>query len=788
MRRIERINKNWRFHLGNVELAHIPAYDDKKWRILDLPHDWSIEEPLDPSLASATGYLPGGIGWYRRDIQVPNLEPDDHIHIEFDGVYCNSDVWINGNHVGFHPNGFTSFQYDLTPYIFSDSNNVLAVRVNHEKYADSRWYTGSGINRSVRLVVMRSLHLKHWGVFVTSTLLENGSAVVNAEIEVENQSDYSRDMNIHCIMVSPEGLEVAQDSSNMKIAAHTEGRVHVDMKAEHPQLWTVNSPNLYMLRTQVMVGDKVYDQTETSFGIRTIKFDPDYGLMINGENLKMRGVCIHDDAGNLGTAVPEKVWKRRLSILREAGVNAIRMSHNPHSPELYDLCDRMGFLVQDEAFDEWELGKHKWIQGWNVGEPGTDGYHEYFEEWAERDLRDMILRDRNHPSIIMWSIGNEIDYPNDPYTHEILDVGSNPQMHGRGYSPSLPHSNRLGEIAKRLVETVKRYDDTRPVTAALASALISNETGLANALDVVGYNYQEYRYPEDHQKYPSRPLYGSENGMRWAFWEAVASNSFISGQFLWTGIDYLGEAGRWPHRGSGAGILDLCGFPKPEYFFRQSIWTDKPMAYLGICAVPKEEETESLWSHTKAEPKWKGEIGELIRVICFTNCEDVELFVNNKSFGVKHAKRGENPVLWWDLPYEDGIVRVIGGSDGEEQCAFELRTPGSPNRIQVVCDEERLLEVDTDLAHIEVEVVDEFGTLVYDADNEIEWVIEGNIRLLGLENGNLLSHDDRNSNKRKVYHGKEIGYIQAVKGEGKARITLKSPGLTSAAVELSLTS
>ncbi len=784
MRRIVELNENWRFHLGDLSGAELPGYDDTQWRMLNLPHDWSIEEPFDPRWASSTAYLPGGIGWYRRDFQVPNLEAGDRVYIDFDGVYCNSDVWINGKHVGYRPNGFLSFQYDLTPHILLGVTNVLAVRVNHEKYADSRWYTGSGINRGVRLVLLHPVHIKHWGVFVSSKMRENGAAFVTADVELENLTDRFHPVNVHCTLVSSDGLDVARDSSDFEIAAKSEDRVSLGMIVKAPKLWSVDSPYLYTLRTQVCVEDRICDLTDTVCGIRFIKFDPNDGLTINGESVKMRGVCIHDDVGTLGTAVPEKVWHRRLRILRDAGVNAIRMSHNPHAPELYDLCDRMGFLVQDEAFDEWELGKHKWIQGWNVGEPGTDGYHEYFTEWAEQDLRDMILRDRNHPCIIMWSIGNEIDYPNDPYTHEILDVGKNPQIYGRGYNPSLPHSNRLGEIAKRLVEIVKMHDYTRPVTAALAAALISNETGFADALDIVGYNYQEYRYEEDHQKYPSRPLYGSENGMRWTFWNAVASQSYISGQFLWTGIDYLGEAGRWPHRGSGSGLLDLCGFPKPEYYFRKSIWTEKPMVFLGTCAISKEDEIESLWSHTKAEPIWRGETGVPVRVICFTNCNEVELFVNDRSLGVKRLNCEDNQILWWNVPYENGSVKAIGGDGQEIQCFGELRTHGSPCRILAECDADSLHGDGLDLAHIEVMVVDEGGVLTYDAINEIEWVLEGPIRLMGLESGDQKSHEDYRSNKRRVFHGKELGYIQAMRGEGMAKVTLRSPGLASAEIRI----
>jgi beta-galactosidase/beta-glucuronidase len=328
-------------------------------------------------------------------------------------------------------------------------------------------------------------------------------------------------------------------------------------------LWSVDHPALYQLTVSLIENGKTIDHYSEAVGIRSIRLDADSGFFLNGANLKLKGVCIHDDAGALGVAVPEAVWRRRLITLKEVGCNSLRMSHNPHADYMYKLCDELGFLVLDEAFDEWETGKNKWIKGWNAGTPGKDGYHEYFKDWAAIDTRDMILRNYNHPSIIAWSIGNEIDYPNDPYSHEVLSTGNNPQIYGKGYLPDHPPASRLGELSKQLADVVRQYDTTRPVTAALAGVVMSNTTTYPENLDWVGYNYQEYRYAEDHAKYPSRIIYGSENGMALKAWNAVDSNQYISAQYLWTGIDYLGEAGRWPQRSNGAGLMDLAGFPKP---------------------------------------------------------------------------------------------------------------------------------------------------------------------------------------------------------------------------------
>ncbi|MDQ2686739.1 MAG: DUF4982 domain-containing protein, partial [Armatimonadota bacterium] len=572
-------------------------------------------------------------------------------------------------------------------------------------------------------------------------------------------------------------------AGDVSVPAGGEGSAQSELSVASPKLWSLDSPALYTLHTRLVRDGQTVDEEVTPVGIREFRFDADEGFFLNGVGMKLNGVCLHDDAGALGTAVPAKVWERRLRKLKEAGVNAVRMAHNPHMPDLYDLCDNLGLLVQDEAFDEWELGKNKWIAGWNVGEPGKDSYAPYFAEWAEADLRDMVLRDRNHPCVIMWSIGNEIDYPNDPYTHEVLDQGRNPQIYGRGHDPNRPHANRLGEIAQRLAAIVKEYDTTRPVTAGLASAAIANEAGYADALDVAGYNYQEYRYAEDHARYPHRPLYGSENGMRWEAWQAVADNAYISGQFLWTGIDYLGEASRWPARSNGAGLLDLAGFPKPEFYFRKSIWTTEPMAYLGTSPVPKDENKDNIWHHRQADPVWRGTDSEAIRVTCFTNCERAELFLNGVLQGVRSHEAGREPSLFWDVPYASGTLTVQGMNGGEVVCSDTLKTSGPPTRIVAVADVATLQADSTATAHVEVTVVDDAGTPVYDAADEITWAIDGPARLLGLESGDHTSHEDYQAPMRRAYHGRLLGYVQSVVGQsGPVCVTLTAPGLEEVTV------
>jgi beta-galactosidase/beta-glucuronidase len=777
-------NDGWTFYSGDDTGAYTADFDDRHWRPVILPHDWSIKGPFDPQWASATGYLPGGIGWYRKTFDLPADYAEKRVSVHFDGVYCNSEVWINGNFLGRRPNGYIPFRYDLTPYLIPGGRNTLAVRVDHTRFADSRWYTGSGIYRNVHLVVTDPVHIQQWGIYATIPVVTADQAEVRVEVRLENHTASMAEVRAEHTLVAPDGTEVAEAAVSASIPPEGEQAANCLMIVPHPELWSVERPALYLLRTVIRRDGQVIDQEETRLGIRTIRFDPEHGFFLNGQNLKLKGVCLHEDAGALGVAVPAKVWKRRLELLKAAGVNAIRMAHNPHLPELYDLCDEMGLLVQEEAFDEWELGKNKWIKGWNVGAPGKDGPSEHFREWAEVDLRDMVLCGRNHPSIIMWSIGNEIDYPNDPYTHEILDKGTNPQSFGRGYKPELPHAERLGEVARMLVQTVKAYDTTRPVTAALSAALISNQTGLADALDIVGYNYQEYRYQEDHARYPDRVLYGSENGMREDFWRAVEENDFVAGQFLWTGIDYLGEAHGWPSRSSTAGLLDLAGHKKPEYYFRQSLWSDEPMVYIGTRDVPTDEEKAGLWSHKKAEPVWGGTAGELVRVVCFTNCERAELFLNDRSLGARSRQDGEGRVLFWDVPYEPGTLTAKGINKGREAASFSLRTSGTPCKLLARADT-TVLKADTrDLAHIEVTIVDGDGTPVYMADHEVAWTIEGPARLLGLESGDPNSHEDYKAERRRVYHGRLLGYIQSTREAGPVVVRLSAPGLEEATVTI----
>ena len=769
---------NWLFHLGDVPGAERPQADDRTWRALTLPHDWSIEQPFDAQWASATAFLPGGIGWYRKTFGLPAGFVGKQVAVYFDGVYKNSEVWLNGHFLGKRPSGFSAFQYDLTPYLRADGRNVLAVKVDHSEVADSRWYTGSGIYRNVYLLATAPVHIAQWGVGFTTPQVSASAATGQVSVALDNVSAATAVIAVTGTLLDSRGQTVATARQLVSVKARTAGSVRLTLPVKNPALWSADHPNLYRLRVSLAVQGKPVDELTEEVGFRSLRFDANQGFFLNGQNLKLKGVCIHDDAGALGVAVPPEVWERRLRALKAVGCNSLRMSHNPHADYLYRLCDRLGFLVMDEAFDEWERGKNKWVAGWNVGTPSQHGSHEYFREWADRDLGDMIRRNRNRPSIILWSIGNEIDYPNDPYTHEILNTGRNPQIYGKGYLPDHPPASEMGPLARRLVAVAKQADSSRPITAALAGVVMSNFTDYPAALDVVGYNYQEFRYPDDHRQYPQRVIQGSENGMAPAAWTAVDSNAYISAQYLWTGIDYLGEAGKWPQRSNGAGLLDMAGFTKPEYYFRQSLWTSAPMLYLATAPVPAPAKPGP-GPHPRTAPTWNWPATTPVRVLAPTTNDETELFLNGQPLG---RKPGRLP--YWDVPYTPGELLAKGYRQGREVSHATLRTAGTPATLQIVADRKTLSAQSKGLAHIEVQVVDQAGKLVPDAAAEVAVTLTGPARLLGIESGDLASHEPYAAPHHRAYQGRLLLYVQATGAAGPIRVALASPGLATKTIEL----
>jgi beta-galactosidase len=483
--------------------------------------------------------------------------------------------------------------------------------------------------------------------------------------------------------------------------------------------------------------------------------------------MKLKGVCIHHDAGCLGAAVPEKVLERRLRLLKELGANAIRTSHNPPAPELLDLCDRLGLLVMDEAFDEFTPAKNKWVSGRNNGQPSRFGYAELFNEWSLTDVADMVRRDRNHPSVIMWSIGNEVDYRNDPFSHPVL---------GNEYRPANPPAEELVSCARPLVTVVKNLDPTRPVTAALATVAMSDAVGLPALLDVVGYNYQESRYAEDHRKYPKRFIYGSENSGGWSQWLAVRDHDYVSGQFLWTGIDYLGEANRWPNRGSQAGLLDLCGFKKPGAWIRQSLWTDQPMVHLFVTGVAGRGPAGG-FGRFGGQESWNWPSNAPVTVRCCTTCAEVVLFLNDRPLGTNYLAEAAQGLLSWEVPFEPGVLKAVGRNNGHPVCEFSLQTTGQAQRIELLPLTKELRADGKDICHVEFSVVDAHGTRVPDAAAELTFTLTGPAKIIGIENGDLNSAATGKDGVRKAYRGRGLVFVESGREPGKIQLTARADGL-----------
>ena len=780
----EQLNDNWLFlradsswNIYEKPEMKDPQFDDSRWQRITLPHDWGVEQPMSPDKGSCQGYLPGGIAWYRRHLRL-TPQQGKHYYIYFEGAYNHSEVYVNGQLLGKRPSGFASFLYDMTPHLKSEEN-VLAVRIDHSAEADSRWYTGSGINRNVWVVTAPDVHLAQWGTAYRLKHISAKKAEVEVDVETSDvRSDKGKRLSLQAI------VELSDASGNIvataKTAIDTQEKKTVTLSVTNPQRWTLDSPYLYTLTTRLLNGTEEADRSLVKAGLRTLEFSPTKGFALNGQRMKIKGVCVHDDAGVLGTAVPAEVWKRRLIELKAIGANAIRLSHNPHAPEFYDLCDEIGLLVMDEASDEWEFPKRKWMKGWNQGKPAFEGTYTYFAEWIDRDVADMVRRDRCHPSVFLWSIGNEVDYPNDPYSHPVLDGGTNgftQPMYG-GYKPDQPNAERIGLIAQRLAKIVKGIDSSRPTTGALAGVVMSNETAYPGAIDVVGYNYTESRYDEDHQKYPQRIIYGSENRHDFAAWKAVRDNEHIFGQFLWTGIDYLGESGVWPARGSSAGLLDLAGQRKPNGWYRASLWSEEPVCYIGTYPVGPQrygsrnnnQRTTQVSSY--ANDLWNYNEGQLIRVVCYTNAQSAHLTLNGQPIGGEPQRDENTNILYWDIDYAPGTLLCTA----DNQATYEVKTAKAPKALRLTTDGGM---------HIFAEVVDEDGNVVKQADNEVTLRVRGG-RLLGMENGNMqgggMPFSQRNPRLR-VQGGRLVAYIKA-QGNGPVTVTATSPFLESDSVQI----
>src|SRR5213596_3573335 len=765
-------DRGWRFHLGDVPGAQDPAFADASWRALDLPHDWSIEGPFSEQNPAgvAGGALPGGVGWYRKSFVVPRSDSGKLVFVEFDGVYRNSEVWINGSSLGKRPYGYSSFRYALTPHLRFGARNVIAVRVDNSQQPNSRWYSGSGIYRHVRLVTSDPMHVAQWGTYIATPVVSTDSSPVTIRTSLRNERPGEQPIVLSTVVYDSAGGEVAAISTMGRIPGDSVADLVQDLTISRPVLWSVERPYLYRAVSRVRCGDRLCDAYTTPFGVRSFVFRADSGFFLNGRHVKIRGVCLHHDLGALGAAVNTRAIERQLQIMRAMGVNAIRTSHNPPAPELLDLTDRMGFIVMDEAFDMWKKEKTPY------------DYHLDWDAWHVRDLSDMVLRDRNHPRVFIWSIGNEV-----------MEQWNN------GDSTAAP-------IARELAGIVRALDPTRPITQAANNGSPQNPVFHAGALDLLGHNYHHEVWKDFPTQYPgemfiiteamsalnSRGVYGqpsdsvaiyytpyeknrgpqpptngrlsSYDNSR-AFWGSLHEESlrlferypFLSGIFVWQGIDYLGEPTpyEWPARSSYFGVVDLAGFPKDPFYLYQSVWTEQPMLHLL--------------------PHWNWTPGDTIDVWAYTNADEVELFLNGASLGVK---RKTEPVshLMWRVAYAPGTLRAVARKGGQVMATAQVRTAGAPARVTLAPDRAVIHADGSDLSFVTVRVEDRAGVEVPTAEPLIRFRVSGPARIVGVDNGDQISHTSFQAKQVRLFNGRAVVIIRSNGRPGTATLTAEADG------------
>lgn len=751
------LDPDWRFLQEDAKGCEDPGFDDKAWRRLDIPHDWSIEGRFDRNAPTGGdgGWLPSGVAWYRKSFELPADANGRRIWLEFDGVMANSDVWLNGKHLGHRPNGYVSFRYDATDAAKPGGPNVLTVRTDTSAQPASRWYTGAGIYRHARLVIVHPVHVAPWGVHVTTPEVDKNHALVKVATRVANRSDKAAKVAVRSEILDEAGKPLAFTESGLSIESGGEGGLGQEIRLERPALWDVDSPRLHTLVTTVTRDGVVSDVTRTVFGIRHAEFRSETGFWINGRNLKLKGVCLHHDGGAVGAAVPLGVWERRLHLLRELGVNAIRTAHNPPAPEFLDLCDRMGFLVMDEFFDCWTKGKRK------------ADYHLHFKKWAHADLRDGIMRDRNHPCVVLYSVGNEI--------HDT------------------PKPDLAKPILRGLVDICHELDPSRPVTQALFRPNNSGDyqNGLADMLDVIGTNYRDQELLQAWRDKPGRKIVGTEQGHERSTWAACRDNPQHAGQFLWCGIDYLGESRSWPLTVFDGGLLDRCGFVQPRGRERQSWWSDKPMvrAFRRVARTaetPVDPGYEAVeWKRLQVLfPDWNpadaGPHEENVEI--YTNAGEVELTLNGRSLGSK-TRKGDGSALNWKVPYEPGILRAVARDNGREVATDLLRTAGEPESIVLIPDRTRTGVSFDEVVHVEVRIVDKHGTVVPGATDLVRFEIKGPGRVLAVDSGSVVSTEPFQSMERKAWQGRCLAILRA-DSPGVIRLTASSGRLRQAALEI----
>ncbi|QHQ63248.1 DUF4982 domain-containing protein [Anaerocolumna sedimenticola] len=782
------LTNNCRFHLGDCPDAWQSWYNDTNWEEISLPHDWSVTLPFSKEYSSGTGYLAGGIGWYRLRISPDENWIGKRIRLSFDGIYKNSKIWCNSYYLGSRPNGYVSFTYDITDQFRYDSDTIISIQVDHRDISDSRWFTGSGITRKVTLIIEESVHLIPDGLFFTTPEVSSEEVSFTVTNEVINEQDTDTMLTLINKLIWENG-EITVTAADT-IPPCSQKTLVTNGTVTAPKLWSPKQPYLYTLETwirqELAEGETLtYLVDSRKVGIRCIRFDPNKGFFLNEVPTIIKGVCVHHDAGCLGAAVPPAVWRRRLEKLKVMGCNAIRMSHNPHMPELYDLCDSMGFLVMDEAFDEWEGPKNKWSTGHNVYPPKHQGYYLNFPLWHEQDLTALIRKNRCHPSIIMWSIGNEIDYPNDPYCHPSFNTmtgnnDANKPAEERQYNPERPDAKRLAVLSKHLTEIVKRNDKSRPVTLAAAFPELSGTLGFLDPLDVVGYNYKEHLYEESHLAFPDKPFLGSENGHSLKAWRAVTDTPYISGQFLWTGIDYLGEAHGWPVHGSSSGLLTLAGFEKPWYYRRQSFWSEKPVIHISTAFA-----SNDMGEWTPVYDSWNYPVGEEILIKCYTNLKEVSFYLNEVLLGV-YKKDTDKDCISFTTAFRPGVLTAKGVTSDNSAISHTLTTTGNACQVGLQCWEDiTQTSQEAHLYQVEATMKDYQGNDVL-SDFSCLHVTVDNGSLLGLENGDLADNTDYSASYRRVYHGHLMIYVKSEDISKQTVITVGGENLKTASIHVNI--
>ena len=770
----------WLFSKGESSGAESSEFNDSAWRKLDVPHDWSIEGPFDkdnPTRGSG-GFLPSGVGWYRKHFTLAADSKNKRVFIDFDGVMANSDVWINGFHLGKRPYGYVSFRYELTGHLNFDGDNVIAVRADTSAQPASRWYSGAGIYRHTRLVTTELVHVDHWATFVTTPEVAADKAKVLVRTTIVNQSNTSRVVGLEITLIDANGRthKGTLNGSAQAISPGKSADFQEEVIVNNPLIWDKDHPYLYKAIVRVRTGKIVADEETTVFGIREFHFDPATGFWLNGRNFKLKGVCLHHDGSAFGAAVPLRVWERRLEILKSLGVNAIRTAHNPPSPEFLDLCDRMGFLVMDEMFDAWTVAKNPY------------DYHLYFKEWSLIDTADTVRRDRNHPSIILYSAGNEI------------------------------HDTPKPEIAKpilsSLVKVFHENDDSRPVTQALFRPNVSHDydNGLADLLDVVGQNYRENEILAANKQKPTRKIVGTENTHELSAWLPMRDNPQYAGQFLWTGIDYLGESFGWPTVAHNSGLLDRTGTVRPLGYQRASWWSDKPMVYIarrvaptplaptdpGYSPIPdrRPQVLFSDWTPSNLSAHQEN-------VEVYSNCDEVELFLNGVSLGKQSRSADDSPRMW-KVQYAPGALTAVAknwesvdgyrggrtpGATGDTKmllkvATYELRTAGSPAKILLTPDRNSLDPTWDDVVNVTATVVDANGVLIPNASDLIAFKVSGPGVIAAVDSGNNASHEPFQASERKAYQGRCFAMIKASGAKGRITLTASAPGLKGSSVSI----